>query len=124
MKRKKPDSPQKPPTRDIFLPGFLDEMQGSTPDPNTPAPAQDAAVPPPAPGESGRFDVESIPPEAAPDQMPPSADDTSSDNRVGAGDARNGEENGENGERRNTPPDNDDVPPADNDEDEIGRAHV
>ncbi len=117
MKRKKPDSPQKPPTRDIFLPGFLDEMQGSTPDPNTPAPAQDAAVPPPAPGESGRFDVESIPPEAAPDQMPSSADDTSSDDRVGAGDACNGEGNGENGERRNTPPDNDDVPPADNDED-------
>lgn len=117
MKRKKPDSPQKPPTRDIFLPGFLDEMQGSTPDPNTPAPAQDAAVPPPAPDESGRFDVESIQPETAPDQMPPSADDTSSDDRVGAGDARNGEENGENGERRNTPPDNDDDPPADNDED-------
>lgn len=114
MKRKKPDSPQKPPTRDIFLPGFLDEMQGSTPDPNTPAPAQDAAVPPPAPGESGRFDVESIPPETVPEQMPSSADDTSSDDRVGAGDARNGEENGE---RRNTPPDNDDVPPADNDED-------
>ncbi|MGN0844578.1 MAG: DNA gyrase subunit A, partial [Kiritimatiellia bacterium] len=115
--KKKSDSPQKPPTRDIFLPGFLDDMQGTAPDQPAPVSAQDEPLPPPAPGEPGSFAGETPPPpssasETAPHSTPPDEHADAANENKSKGNSNDG-----NDDNNRPPPPADASPAADGDDD-------